>query len=79
MTKHSENIEPSNSTKPVLANRLLRFKGRDFYSGETVYGTGLFNDGFNLWLCDLEDGKTFSELTTHIIKQDSAELLTDSL
>ena len=26
MTKHSENTKPSNSTKPVLANRLLIFR-----------------------------------------------------
>jgi len=26
MTKHSENTEPSNSTKPVLANRLFKFR-----------------------------------------------------
>jgi hypothetical protein len=26
MTKHSEKTKPSNSTKPVLANRILRFR-----------------------------------------------------
>jgi hypothetical protein len=29
MTKHSENTEPSNSTKPVLANRILQFRAWD--------------------------------------------------
>ena len=40
MTKHSDKTEPSNSTKPVLANRLsLGFNdinGREIFTGDTI-------------------------------------------
>jgi uncharacterized phage protein (TIGR01671 family) len=47
MTKHSENTEPSNSTKPVLANRILQFRAWD-KSCNKMRGISGLQDCFSL-------------------------------
>jgi hypothetical protein len=50
MTKHSENTEPSNSTKPVLANR-LSFYVQPFHISK--YGNQIY-DGRNRFVAQFE-------------------------
>ena len=49
MTKHSENTETSNSTKPVLANRILKFRAW-VRNGIMVNAVSIdFNNEFITW------------------------------
>ena len=66
MTKHSEKTEPSNSTKPVLANRLFVYRGYEIKEFDYDYSRQQDNKwcAHNTNDCDevLRISKTFDEM-----------------
>ena len=52
MTKHSENTEPSNSTKPVLVAVCPSCKGKNTIKKENRKNNGIIGSGFASWVVD---------------------------
>ena len=52
MTKHSENTEPSNSTKPVLVAVCPSCKGKNTIKKENRKKNGIIGSGFASWVVD---------------------------